>query len=161
MRVATVADFTAYTELALTRFEDTGADFITAGVAPGDIIEVTLAAAEVWTSEEYPGTNPFTFVVDSVISATQLQTTQALPAFGNALTWNIPTRSITGSAGTTIRNTDPADSTRFLERRFNRYFTDAVAAENFVVATKADVRALASTSTGAGLVNESYTGVPS
>lgn len=160
VRVVDLSDLDTLTTLTLIRFEDTTTDLVAAGVLAGDNLEVTLTAPEIWTSEEYPGTNPFTFTVASVISATQLQVSLAFPAFGNGLTWSIPARSISGSVGVTIRDTDPPDSSIFLDQRFNRYFTDAVAATNFVTATKADLVALANESVGAGLVNESFTAEP-
>jgi len=160
VRVASLSDLDTLTNLALNVFEDTAADFVTAGVVAGDNLEITLPAAEVWTSEEYPGANPFTFAVSTVISATQLEVSLPFPAFQNALSWGIPARSLTGTTGVTIRNTDPADSTTLLDRRFNRYFTNAVAATNFVTATKADLTALANESVGAGLVSESFTAEP-
>jgi hypothetical protein len=74
--------------------------------------------------------------------------------------WDIPTRSLTGISGVTIRDTVPADSTTFLERRFNRYFTDAVAANAFVTAAKASLGSLVNENIGSGLGNESFTAEP-
>lgn len=161
VRVASLADLDTLTVLPLTLLEDTTVDFVAAGVVATDLVEITPTNPEVWTSEEYPGTTPFVFQVGAVVSSTQLSLTLALPAFMNAVNWSIPTRSLSGTAGVTLREGDPANSTTFLERRFNRYFTDAVAATNFVTATKADLDALASESVGAGLTSESYTGEPS
>jgi len=160
VRVATLSDLDTITTLTLNTWEDLGTDFVAAGVTAGDTLEVTLTEPEIWTSEEYPGTNPFSFTISAVLSATQLEVSLPFPAFGNALFWGIPARSLTGTTGVTIRNTNPPDTTTYLDRRFNRYFTDAVAATNFVTATKADLTALANESVGAGLVSESYTAEP-
>lgn len=160
VRVVDLSDLDTLTVLTLNTLEDTTTDFVAAGVIASDQIEITLVEPEIWTSEEYPGTNPFTFTISAVLSATQLEVSLPFPAFSSVLSWNIPSRSLTGTAGVTIRNTDPPDSTTFLERRFNRYFTDAVAATNFVTVTKADLVALANESIGAGLVSESFTAEP-
>lgn len=159
-RIANLTDLDTFSILRLNTFEDTTTDFVAASVTPGDVVEITLAEPEIWTSEEYPGTNPFVFTVSTVLGTTRLELTTSFPVFGNALTWSIPARSISGSAGVTIREGNPPNSTTFLERRFNRYFTDAVAATNFVTATKADLVALANESVGSGLVSESYTAEP-
>jgi hypothetical protein len=161
VRIADLSDLDTLTVLVLNTLEDMTTDFIAAGVIASDLIEITLVEPEIWTSEEYPGTNPFVFSVSAVLSATQIEVALPFPAFGNALNWDIPARSLNGTAGVTLRSTVPPDSTTFLERRFNRYFIDAVAATNFVTATKADLDALANESVGAGLVSESYTAEPS
>lgn len=160
VRVATLADLTDEVVLTLNTFEDTTADFITAGVVSGDTLHLTLTSPELWTSEEYPGTNPFMFTVSSVVSATQLTITGQFPAFHRDLTWEIPDRSIAGTAGVTIRAGNPPNSSTFLERRFNKYFTSAVAATNFVSATKADLIALANAKVDTDLGSESFTAEP-
>lgn len=160
VRVADLSDLDTYNELVLDILEDTSTDFVAASVAVDDTLEITLDEAEVWTSEEYPGTNPFQFTVSEVISATQIRVSLPFPVFTNPLSWSIPARSLSGSTAVTIRDTDPPNGTTFLERRFNRYFTNAVTATNFVTATKADLIALANESIGAELVSESFTAEP-
>ena len=160
VRVADLSDLGSLTLLVLNTFEDTVVDFVAAGVIASDLIEVTLPEPEVWTSEEYPGTNPFIFQVSAVLSPTRIEVARVFPAFRNALAWSIPTRSLSGAVGVTLRSTVPPDSTTYLERRFNRYFTNGVAATNFVTATKADLVALTNESIGAGLVSESFTAEP-
>jgi hypothetical protein len=160
VRVATLADIGSITELPLNTFESATADFVTAGVAAGDVLELTITEPEQWTSIEYPGTNPFSFVVTSVVSATQLTVTPNLPGFLADINWSIPTRTINNNDGVARREGSPAGPVNVRDRRFNAYFPDAVAAENFVSATKAQLDALANEGTGAGLVNENYTGQP-
>jgi hypothetical protein len=160
VRVATLTDLDTLNNLSLNVFEDTTVNFTTAGVTASDQVEITLPNPEIWTSEEYPGTNPFTFTVSVVLSATQLEVALPFPVFNNTLSWAIPSRGLTGSAGTTIRRTNPIDSSTFIDKRFNRYFADALAATNFVTATKADLRSLANESIGAELIDENFTASP-
>lgn len=157
VRVATTTDFSTLTARPLDTFEDLGTDFVIGGVATGDLIEITLADPQLWTSAEYPGTSPFTFVVSSVISATQITTSTPLPAFAAGLNWSIPSRSITGTAGVTRRQGSPAGPAELLDTRFNNLFSSAILAENFVAATKASMTILASNDAAANLVDESFT----
>lgn len=160
VRVATLSDLVDEVILTLNTLEDTAADFAAAGVVAGDALHLTLSSPTLWTSEEYPGTNPFIFTVESVVSATQLTITEQFPAFHSALTWEIPDRSIAGTAGVTIRSGNPANSSIFLERRFNKYFNSAVAATRFVTATKADLVGLANAKIDSDLGSESFTAEP-
>jgi len=160
VRVATLADITGLTQLPLDTFESALGNFIVAGVLPGDVLELTVVEPAQWTSGEYPGTNPFSFVITGVLSATQLTVTPALPGFLSAINWSIPARTINNNDGITHRSGSPAGPVTFRDSRFNAYFPDAVAAENFVAATKAALDALSNESTGSTLVNENYTGVP-
>lgn len=157
-RVATLSDFSSLDTKKLIEFEDSAADFVFAGVTSGDTLEVSLSDDTIWTSDEYPSGNPFVFVVDSVLSATKLKVFLPFPAFATNLSWSIPSRSITGSAGATRREGSPAGSTEFLDRRFNNYLDTAAEAESFVAATKADMESLATNSTGDGLTDEKFTG---
>lgn len=159
VRVADLSDLTTYSQVALDTFEDGSADFVSAGVIPGDLITVFPSDTEQWTSEEYPGST-FTFSVASVLSATQIQLTKPLPVFQRDLSWAIDERGISGTTGITRRNGSPAVATTFLDVRFNNYFSDALTAENFTVAVKSGLDGLATESTGSGLTSESYTATP-
>jgi hypothetical protein len=160
VRVATLADMSSITALPLDTFESAGADFVTAAVVPGDLLELIIAEPAAWTSDEYPTGNPFTFVVTAVISATRLQVTPNFPAFGANLVWSVPARGVSGVNGVTHRQGTPAGPVLVRDTRFNSYWSDAVTADSFVAATKAQLDSLARESNGAGLVSESYTGAP-
>ena len=156
-RIADLSDITTLSSLALDTFQDVNADFVAGGVQPLDTIELTLSDAELWTSNNYPSGNPFVFSVASVVSATELTVSLPFPAFANSLTWSIPARGLTGTIGTTLRNGSPSNGTTFKDSRYNMYFTDAVAAENFVIASKADLTSLVNESVGATLIDETVT----
>jgi len=160
VRVATVADFSGLPELALDTLSSAAADFVTAGVIPGDVIELTIAAPSRWTSIEYPGTSPFSFIVTSVVDANTLRVTPPLPAFQANTNWSIPTRTINGNDGITHRTGSPAGPITFRDSRFNAFFSSAIPAENFVTATKAALDTLSTETNNVSLVNENYTGVP-
>lgn len=160
IRVADLADVAALNALPLNTLEDVGVDFVAAGVVNGDVIEIVQPDTELWNSEEYPSIT-YQFAVQSVLSSTQITIAGAFPAFANGLNWSIATRSLSGTAGVTHREGSPAGGTLFRDTRFNRYFTEAVAATNYVTAVKAGMDALATEVTGAGLVSESYTASPS
>jgi hypothetical protein len=159
-RVASLADTTGITSRALDTFDAALGNFVVAGVAPGDILEITLPDATLWTSEEYPTASPFQFSVVAVVSPTRLRVAQPFPAFGRDLTWSIPARSINNTDGITHRNGNPVGPVEFLDRRFNTYFLNALDAENFVSAAKASLDTLANEGTGSALTNESYTAGP-
>ncbi len=160
VRVATLAEITSIAALPLNTFKSALADFVTAGVAIGDVLELTLSEPEQWTSSEYPGTSPFSFVVTGVVSATELTVTPNFPGFLANINWSIPVRAINNNDGITHREGSPVGTINVRDSRFNAYFPDAVAAENFVAATKAGLDALAAEGTGAALIDENYTGQP-
>jgi len=160
VRVATLTDISVITALPLDTFESPSANFIGAAVVPGDILEVILAEPAAWTSDEYPTGNPFSFVVTAVISATRLQVTPSFPGFAANLVWSIPARGVSSVDGVTHRQGTPPGPVLVRDTRFNSYWPDAVTADSFVAATKAQLDSLARESNGAGLVSEKYTGTP-
>ena len=158
--VATLSDITTKTVRQLDILESASANFVAAGVAVGDVINVVIPEPAAWTSAEYPTTNPFQFSVLNVISATQVQVTPPFPAFLNGFNWAIPARTLNKTDGITRRNGSPPGPATFLDSRFNCYFDNAVDATNFITATKAGMDALAGTSTASTLVNQNYTASP-
>lgn len=159
-RIASLADTTTLSVLSLNTFEAALGNFVVAGVAAGDILEVQLPDATVWTSEEYPTASPFQFLIASVVSATRLTVSQPFPSFLANATWSIPARSINNTDGVTHRSGSPAGPVEFLDQRFNSYFLNALDAENFVIATKASMETLTNAGTGDALVSESFTAGP-
>lgn len=159
VRVATLADLTAYAVTPLNTFEDLSTDFVAAGVTAGDIIEIVQPDSELWNSEEYP-TTVFQFAVATVVSTTQITVEGALPSFQTSLNWSLSARGISGTAGVTRREGTPAGGTLFRDSRFNRYFTDAVASTDYVSAVKAGMTTLATEVTGDGLIAETFTVSP-
>ena len=160
-RVATLTDISTLTIRRLDVLESLSSNFIAAGVAVGDVINVSIAEPAAWTSAEYPTTNPFQFSVLSVISATQLQISPSFPAFQLGLNWTIPTRGLNKTDGVTRRSGSPVSPATFLDSRFNSYYEDAVGAQNFVIAVQAGMDSLAGSSTLATtLVNQNYTASP-
>jgi hypothetical protein len=145
--------------LTLNTLVDTGTDFVAAGVLAGDVLEVFPFPTEIWTSNDYP-TSVFQFEVSSVVGPTELTVSKPFPAFINSLNWEISARSASGTAGVTHRTGSPAGPIELLDRRFNSYFTDIVAAENFVTARKADLQALADAQTSSDFTDESFTASP-
>lgn len=160
VRVATLSDITTYTTLSLDTFEDATTDFVSAAVAPGDVLTVVQPDPELWNSEEYPSLT-YEFAVDTVLSATQITLTKPLPAFAASLNWTITARSLSGTEGVTRRNGSPAPGTVFRDVRFNRYVANALTANDYVTAVKAGMDTLSNEVTGAGLVDETYTSEPS
>lgn len=160
-RVATTTDLATITPRTLNSLRDTTGDFIVNGVQAGDIVEVTLADTELWTSTEYPSSNPFTFQVQTVESANVLTVSPSFPSYLNDFNWEIPNRGIQGITGSTRRDGNPSGGTEFIDTRFASFFTNAASAEEFVAATKADLDTLATDTTGASLVDEHYTGTSS
>jgi hypothetical protein len=154
--VATVAELSSITARALDTVEDTTVDFVAAAVIAGDVIKITVADPQPWTSNEYPGTNPFSFTVDAILSTTKVRLTRPMPAFYNGFTWTIERVSLTGYAGKTLRNGSPSPGL-FRDSRFNRLFDNAIEAENAVTAMKADMLTLTNEAAGAGLTNETVT----
>ena len=158
--VATLSDITTKTIRRLDTLESPTGNFLVAGVAVGDVINVVVPEPAAWTSSEYPSSNPFQFSVLAVISATQLQVSPAFPAFLNGFNFSIPTRSLNRNDGVTRRNGSPAGPALFLDSRFNVYYENSVDAVNFVAAVKAGLDALAGNSTATTLVDENYTASP-
>lgn len=158
INIATLPDLTDVNKPVrlLNTLEDLAVDFTAANVAQGDLLTVTLSDTEIWNSDVYSG-NPFQFTVAQIISATQITVTTPFPAFAKALSWSIPARSLTGVAGVTIRDGDPADSLLFRDSRFQRYYGTALEAENSVIAMKAKLTALATEVVGASLTTETVT----
>lgn len=158
VRVATTADFVGLSPQQLTHFEVLGADFVAAGVLPGDVLTITLGVSQEWTSEEYAG---LTFIVDTVVDPEHLSVLVPFPSFKTTLTWAI-TRGATpiasGTAnGTTRRAGMPAPLDQFLDRRFNRLFASVPELDTYVEAVKAGMDALAASSTSSAFTNENYT----
>lgn len=156
-RIATTSDLNTYSTLPLNTLEDQNVDFIAAGVSAGNILTINLADPELWTSTEYPGTNPFSFSVAAVLSSTAIRVVQPFPAFLNSVEWEIATASLSSATGVTRRNGLPSAGTYFLDRRFNRIFPTVVEAENAVVAMKADITALTNETVGDTLTTETVT----
>lgn len=155
--ISTVAQLTSVTARALDTIEDTTVgNFTGAGVIAGDVIKITIPDPQLWTSNEYPGTNPFSFTIDAVVSATEVRLTRPMPAFYNGFTWTIDRLSLTKYAGKTLRNGSPTPG-YFRDSRFNRLFETVIDAENAVIAMKADMLTLANDSAGANLTNEVIT----
>jgi hypothetical protein len=161
VRVATTTDVGSLSALSLVEFYDSTADFISAGVGSGDVLNVTISDATLWTSSEYPSPSPFLFYVEDVLSATRLRVSYPFPAFAAGLTWDIPVRSISGTGGVTRRYGNPVGPVEFLDRRFNALFNSLAQADAFVAATKASMTSLVTDDAVAGLVDESYTATPS
>lgn len=157
--VSTLAQLTSITARALDYMEDTTVNFSTAGVLVDDIISVSITDPAYWTSAEYPGTNPFQFVVKTVApggNVNRLELYAPFPAFYNGFSWTITRLSLTKYAGKTLRNGAPGAG-NFRDRRFNRVYDDVTAAENAVTATKADMLSLTNEVAGANLVSETVT----
>jgi len=152
-RVATLADLTGLPISTLTLFEDLTVDFVAAGVAPGDVLEVVSVVSSEWSSEEYPGTS-FQFAVAGVLSPTQLSVSKAFPSFKANMSWEIAAIGLAGNGGVTRRAGAPAT---FLETRFNALFNSVPELDAFVEATKAGLDALGTTSTSSTLTSENYT----
>jgi len=156
-RIATTSDITTITVRQLDTLKDTGVNLTAASVEAGDLLYVYLTDSELWTSQEYTDTSPHVFQVASVIDSVTLTTTKPFPAHASGFTWTIPTRSVTGTAGVTLRNGQPANGTEFLDQRFNRLYTTVVDAENSVIAMRAGVQALTNEVVGDALVSTTET----
>ena len=157
VRVATLADTATYSVRRLKVFEDVTANFITAGVQAGDVLQVFLPDASEWVSEEYPD-GQLRFVVESVLDATHLQLFVPFPSFKAALNWQIENRGLIRAAtGVTRRELLPAPLTWFLDRRVNLLFNSVPEMDSFVAAAKASIDALAAASTSSLLTSENYT----
>lgn len=156
-RVCTVDELSTVAEQTLTRFEDLTVDFLAAGVAAGDVLNVTIAQPLEWSSEEYPGTS-FQFIVASAISATEIAVLTPFPSFKANLGWSIPARTLARAASGVTRRSGP--DIAFRDRRFNVLFDAVPQLDTFVVATKAGMDALSQTSTSSTLVSENYSSVP-
>ena len=155
--IATLPDISTYTVRALTGFEISGgADFVTAGVAPGDILEITLPVPERWQSEEYPS-SPFQLSVASVVSSTRLTLTGPIPSFLSNLTWSITGKASGVGTGFPRREGFPATGSTFLDQRMNLLFNTVAELDTFVEATKESLDLLTNTSTSSTLVSENYT----
>lgn len=156
-RITALADLTnvLYPVKALNTLEDLTANFLAAGVTQGDLLTVTLSDVEPWNSAVYNG-NPFQFTV-ATVTTTRVTLTTPFPAFLKGLSWAVPARSISGTAGVTLRNGNPADGTYFRDSRFQRYYATALEAETSVTAMKADLTALTTATVGATLTTEVVT----
>lgn len=157
VRVAALDDITTYGVQQLTVFEDLTADFVSAGVIVGDTLTVYPSVPEEWTSEEYPGASR-RFVVTSILSATRITVQTPFPSFKAGISWAITSRGISGAyTGTTRRSGLPVPLDRFRDRRMNFLFGSIPEMDAFVLATKANLDALAQASTSSTLSSESYT----
>jgi len=161
-RIALLADLTdvALPIRALDTLEDLSTNFLPGplpvnDVTQGDLLTITLSDVEPWNSNVYSG-NPFQFTVQSVTS-TRITVTPPFPAFANTLSWAIPARGLSGIAGVTIRNGNPANTLKYRDSRFQRYYTTALEAETSVTAMKADLTSLATATVGATLTTEVVT----
>lgn len=155
-RIATLADLTTYGPSAtpLTYFSVTGADFVAAGVTSGDTLEVTIPEPTEWQSEEYPAM-PFQFGVSAVLSPTLIEVSRPFPSFKTNLTWQVLNKNSGSLTGTTQRpGVIPGDT--FLDTRFNLLFNDVASLDAFTEAAKANLDALASTSTSSTLTSFNY-----
>jgi hypothetical protein len=157
--ISTLAQLTGITARALDYMEDTSVNFSTAGVLVDDVIGVSITDPAYWTSAEYPGTNPFQFVVKTVApggNVNRLELYAPFPAFYNGFSWTISRLSLTGYTGKTLRQGAPGVG-NFRDRRFNRVFNDVAEAENEVITMKAYMLALTNEVAGANLVDETVT----
>ena len=154
-RVATLSEITTLPVRALDSFEAFGADFISAGVAPGDVLQVTPPNTAVWDSEEYPAT-PYYFTVQAVISAERLVLTSALPGFQPSLTWAIAGKTSGSFNGFPRRSGFPAVNAEFRDSRSVSFFTTVAALDAYVESTKTALDALSRTSTTSTLTSEDY-----
>lgn len=166
LNVASLSDLSTYAYKPLTQVNDTSGNLTLAQV--GDLFEIFLPDPAIWTSEEYPGVN-FVFAVDSLIDANNITVTPELPSYLFDFSWEI--RRLTGVIYTTITQgvngmtrrpgvNYGAPPQKFLEKRFNSYFTSEVQALDFVEATKTEMTGLANELLSAGLSNENYTASP-
>lgn len=164
VRVAVLADLTAEVYRPLQVFSETGA-FLS--VLADDQLEINpIPTDDRWISEEYPSST-FVSTITSVTDDSNVVLATELPAFALNLTWTITRPSTgatiaTGTAGATRREgVVPGGGTQdFLEKRFNSYFTTAVAAENFVVSVKTNMTALSNEALGESLTTEQFTAEP-
>ncbi len=153
-RIATLADLSTYSQASLVLFSDASANFIVAGVGPGDILEVTAPEVTEWQSEEYPAT-PFQFGVITVHSATLIEVTRPFPSFKTALSWRVLGKNSGNLTGTTLRpGVTPGDT--FLDTRFNLLFNDVASLDAFTESAKASLDALGSASTSSTLTSFNY-----
>lgn len=159
LRVATLAEMTSVPSQALIGLRDVSVDFVAAGTAPGDVINL-FPPPDVWISGEYP-TPTFTTVVSAVLNSTDILVALPFPDFRTNLPWSIPTRSLLSTSGTTRRSGFAVGPFLFRDSRFQTYYDDAATAERFVSAVKTQLTSLANAATGSGLVDESFTAVPS
>ena len=158
--IADMAEMTSVTARALDWMDDTTVNFSTAGVLVNDVIQVNITDPQYWTSAEYPGTNPFQFIVKTVApgaNVNRLELYTSFPAFYNGFNWTIPRLGLSGYAGRTLRNTTPGGTFQFRDYRFNQVFTTVVDLETAVTAMKADMLSLTNAVTGSELVNETVT----
>lgn len=155
VRVCTLADLDTYTERALTCFEVVGADFVTAAVAPGDLLRLWPPNDALWASEEYPAA-PFLFTVLSVDSPERLTLTAPIPSALANLSWEIAGKASGALNGRPRRVGFPAAGSLFKDTRFNRYHGSVAELDAYVAAVKAGIDALAAHSTSTTLSNESY-----
>lgn len=155
VRVATLADLSTYLPTRLTGFEVPTADFVAAGVLSGDKIRISPPNDAWWQSEEYPA-SPFEFTIASVVSPTRLIVSNDIPCFFTNMSWTVVGKTSGILNGTPRRATFPSGGTRFLDSRVNLYYDNVADMDAFILATKANLDALASASTTTTLTSESY-----
>jgi hypothetical protein len=169
-RVATLSDLSTYTYSRMNLFRDNAGGVIS--VLPGDIVYVVPSPTELWVSDEYPSTylrpigQSFVNTVLLPIDAFHFTVSGEFPGFlSSGFSWEVyrgVTLIASGNNATLRREnvTYGFGTQLFLEKRFNTYFDSPVAAENFVVASKAAMIALANEAVAAGLTDETFTALP-
>ena len=168
-------DFNLIPYRPMNKFSDAFANFtIVASPLPvqvNDILEIYPVDTTLWgDSQEYPGSS-FRFTVTAVgglLGSTNILVTPEIPSFLTGLSWTIKRVtppsvievSITsGSAGIPRRDGLVAPGF-FREKRFNSYFTTAIAASNFVSATKIAMQILTDALLALEISTEDYTAGP-
>jgi len=153
--VATLAEITSLTARQLDSFEVFGADFVGAGVVPGDVLEVIPPNSAVWDSEEFP-TSPYYFTVATVSTLERLVLTAPLPGWLPLVSWAIAGKTSGSLNGYPRRSGFPTAGSTFRDSRMPTFFTSVADLDAFVESTKSQLDALSSSSTASTLTSESY-----
>lgn len=170
-RVATLSDLSTYEYSRMNLFRDNDGGL--ASVLSGDILYVAPSPPELWISDEYPSTYTLSGVGQTLVNtvltpvdALHVTVAKEFPSFlSTGFTWRIyrGTTLIASGVNATLRReniTYGVGTQLFLEKRFNAYFDSPVAAENFVISTKAAMIALANEGVAAELADENFTALP-
>lgn len=154
-RVATLAEITSLTARQLDSFEVFGADFVGAGVAPGDVLEVIPPNSAVWDSEEFPA-SPYYFSVAAVSTSERLVLTAPLPGWLPLVSWAIAGKASGSLNGYPRRSGFPAPGSVFRDSRMPTFHANVADLDAFVASTKSQLDALSASSTSSTLASESY-----
>lgn len=165
-------DFNNIPYRPMNKFSDAFTNFtIVASPLPvqvNDILEIYPVDTTLWgDSQEYPGSS-FRFTITSVLDSTNLLVTPEIPSFITGLSWTIKRVTppsvlevaiLSGSSGIPRRDGLIIPGF-FREKRFNSYFTTAIAASNFVSATKIAMQILTDALLALEISTEDYTAGP-